>query len=475
MTTQRQLYDQAGGDSSQVSTITIGTVIDTNDPQQMGRVRVVCPQWGDSWQANVESIPWAIYMSPFGGHTQVGARGPGVQESEGSIAYGAWWIPTTGAQVVVMCVDGNPMTRMYIGSIFEQFTPHTLPHGRFMYDDHPELEKSGDDPKPYGPYTSSEKFIQPLADNMKQAFGHQGDPNHEYRTRAADYTAARVDVSQLSQTYSKVQDDKDIEADDWISTQGYQQSRLDPNGPTTLTDKNMDSMVYSLTSPGFHSISMDDRQENCRIRIRTTSGAQFLIDDTNERIYMSTAKGNNWVEMDQDGNIDVFATNKLNIHAVKDINFTSDETIRLYAKKGVHIRSEDETRIESLKDIHVKTPQSFRVHTEASIYLQADVNFDVKSGSVLHLTSGSTMNFNAGGNILQTGTAIHLNGPTAEQASSANEQLAFWTSRVPAHEPWARVMTKNDFTHDPELEYTDKQVNKIERGRQIDRGMFWRR
>lgn len=491
---QRDLYERGAAPQQHQMTITIGTVIDTNDPQQMGRIRVSCPQWGDSLGSNVEDVPWAIFMTPFGGQVQVGTRGPGDQESTGGVAYGAWWIPKIGSHAVVVCVDGDPMNRMFIGCIFDQFTPHTMPHGRFMYDDHPKLEKAGGDPFPMGPYTSSEQFIQPLASNIKQAFGNKSEPNFEYRNRGGDYTVTRLSVDYLDHTYSHVEDDLDVSHDDWISTQGYQKSRVDEGGKSSYTDKNYDNFVYSLTSPGFHSFSMDDRQENNRIRIRTTSGAQFLLDDTNERIYMATAKGNNWVEMDQDGNIDVHTSNKLNIHASKDVNITADETIRMYAKKGIHMRSEDEIRVEALKDIHVKTPKNVRVHAETSIFIESGSNLHIKSGSslylqaasVLHgksgstmnLDSGSTMNIKASANIIQTGAAIHLNGPAASSATAAtaaNVELAFWTSRVPAHEPWARVMTKHDKTHEPEFEYESKSVNKSERGRSIDRGRFWRR
>lgn len=436
--------------------ITLGMVVDTNDPQQMGRVRVLCAQWGDTWNSKAEDLPWAVYMSPFGGQQQVGTRGPGVQESEGGIAYGMWAIPKVGSQVAVVCIDGNPMTRMYFGCVFDQFTPHTMPHGRFMYDDHPELERGGSDPAPYGPYTSAEKFIQPLATNLKQAFGNVGEPNHEFRTRAADYTVTRLDISQLNQTYSKVQDDKDVAHDNWTSTQGYQVSRTDPNAPSSFTDRNYDSMVCSFTSPGFHALSMDDRQENCRIRLRTTSGHQIIMDDTNERIYIATAKGNNWIELDQDGNIDIFTANKLNVHAAKEINMTSDETIRLYGKKGVHIKSDDDLRIEAANDIHVKTGNVLRL----------------KSTGDMNLDTGAQMNLLASGNIIGNGSQIHFNGPAA---SPAGEQSALWTNRVPDHEPWARVMTKDDSSHQPEFDYTSAEVGKSERGRQIERGMYWRR
>lgn len=543
-TIQRHIFEQGSTGSSMFYNITTGTVVDTNDPQQMGRCRVYCPALGDSPETQYVDLPWAIYVSPFAGNTFVTTRGPGVQQSEGSLAYGFWAIPKVGSQVLVFCIDGNPNTRAYFGAIYPQFTPHTMPHGRWMYDDHPSLEKTGADTRPFGPYTSTEKFIEPLANNMRQAFGNKNEPNYEWRTRAADYTVSGLDVSVLDRTYSKVADDKNVEHDGWKSTQGYQISRIEPNLSSQSTDKNYDSQTYAWTTPGFHAISMDDRQENCRIRFRTTSGHQILLDDTNERIYISTAQGNNWIEIDQAGNIDIFTTNKVNVRAQKDINFTSDETIRMHAKKGIHMYTDDEFRIHTKKDVHIRAEKNFRQHVTENTYIQTDQsthvktnqtmfvetgqdvhikanqhviaqaiqNVNIKSGQQINLQSEFTMNILSGAQMKLTsqdtmslyvpsqgtlrlttdpGTtdpnrSIHLNSSSyaAEPAGSAatatpaappNEQPAFWTNRVPDHEPWARTMTKNDFTHEPEFPYDSKEVGRVERGIRFIRGLFWRR
>jgi len=511
-TRMRELFDRTGTAPETIPFVTIGLVADTNDPQQMGRLRVICPQWGDSMHSNVEDLPWAIYMTPFGGQQQVGTRGPGIQTSEGSVAYGLWAIPKVGSQVVLMCVDGNPMARIWIGCVYDQFTPHTMPHGRFMYDDHPELEKSGATPAPYGPYTSSEKYIQPLADNLKQQFGNTGEPNYEFRSRGADYSVSGVNVDQLNQTYSRAADDSGVTHDNWTSTQGYQASRTDPFASSSLTDKNYDSLTVALTSPGFHAISLDDRQENCRVRFRTTSGHQILMDDTNERIYIATAQGNNWIELDQNGNVDVYSANTVNVHSAKDMNFTSDQSIRMFAKDGIHMHSGNEIRINAANDIHVKSGANLRLHSAASTYLQSDAEINYKAGSVVSITAGSTLNLKSGantnvdaggtlnlkaggtvaaqagstfgitgGDVKVTGGRIDLNGPSAPSAGSAadandaNEKPAFFTSRVPDHEPWARTMTKSDDSHAPEFGYNDSNVNRVERGQPIVRGQFWRR
>lgn len=492
-TRQKQQFDRGANPTISNENVTRGVVVDTNDPQQNGRLRIVCIKWGDTFSTPVEDIPWASYVSPFGGQTSNGTKGPGLNETNGGLSYGIWAIPKVGATAVVMCLDGDPAIRIWLGCMYDMGTPHTMPHGRFAYDDHPGIEDTSPI-HPHGPLSSTETPISPLSENLKRAFGNKSDPNYEWRSRAADYSVASVAVENLSYTFSNVADDKNVAYDNWHSTQGYGINRVDPHAASSFTDRNYDSTVYAFTSPGFHSMSMDDRQENCRMRFRTTSGHQILLDDTNERIYVATAKGNNWIEMDQDGNIDAYTSRNLSAHAEGDINLTSDQTIRMYAADSIHMFAGNEIRMESQHDTHIRSGQNIRTHAAQSIFIQSDQSFNIsagqslymsavadanlRSGSSLKLTGGSSTNIASAGNINNTANTINLNGAPAEiaqNATSPNDQKAFWTNRVPLHEPYARTMTKDDFSHTPEFEYTDPNVNKTERGRAVIRGTYWRR
>lgn len=492
-TRQKQQFNRGANPTISNEAVTRGIVVDTNDPQQNGRLRIVCSKWGDTFDTPVEDIPWSSYVTPYGGQTSTGAKGPGLDETSGGIAYGMWGIPKVGATAIVMCLDGDPSVRIWIGCMFDTAIAHTLPHGRYMYDDHPGVDDVGP-MHPNGPLNSAETVINPLSTNMRQAFGNQSDPNYEWRSRAADYSATAIDVNTLAYSFSSVADDKNIAYDNWHSTQGYGINRVDPTAVSSFTDKNYDSTVYSFTSPGFHSMSMDDRQENCRMRFRTTSGHQILLDDTNERIYISTTKGNNWIEMDSAGNIDAYTSRNLSAHAEGDVNLTSDQTIRLYAADSIHMFAGNEIRMESQADMHIRSAQNIRTHAAQSIYLQSDqtlnlsagtslymssiADANLRSGSSLKLTGGASTNIASGGDINNTANNINLNSAPAEiaqTATAASDLQAFWTNRVPLHEPFARTMTADDFSHTPEFSYTDPNVNREERGTAIIRGTYWRR
>jgi uncharacterized protein (DUF2345 family) len=144
--------------------------------------------------------------------------------------------------------------------------------------------------------------------------------------------------------------------------------------PKPLEPDKADSQMVALTTPGRHAILLSDVMENCRMRFKTTAGSQILIDDTNERIYVSSARGRNWVELDEGtGQINVYAASKVNIHAENDINLRSEANINISAKKRINIESDERginmqaklglnftsseanVKISASRDLHLKT------------------------------------------------------------------------------------------------------------------------
>lgn len=477
--------------------ITVGTVVDNNDPQQMGRVRALCPALGDLPTCLIRDVPWATYASPLAGIDNTNNRGrEGDDRSTGYVGYGMWNIPKVGSQVLVMCIDGDPTFRVFVGCIYDQHHTNTIPHGRYFGT----VE---------GPFTASEQPIQPLYDNQHEAFK---DPeSYEFRSRAADFIASGMQPEFLNTRYNKTTqkpDDKDVtvtgsDGKSFDVTQGYAASQLDPNGRHSITGKIYDSTVYSWTTPGFHGISMDDRQENCRMRFRTTGGHQIILDDTNERIYISTAKGKTWIEIDEQGGIDIFSEQDFSVRSDGDINFTTKKAFRVSAETGIHLATTNgSTRIHSYEDIDIKAEKQIRfesvedmkIQSHADLHMKIESNGFFTSGSVLNIltgsdlrtTSGGSTHITASGQIVANGDQIHLNGPAGTSATNANPadaKEAFWTSRVPNHEPWARVYMDLsadqdlDNMHSPEYDYDDPNVGtgSAVRNIQFERNKNWRR
>lgn len=372
--------------------ITLGVVVDSDDPLQMGRLRIFCPSLNDD-PKSVQYVPWAIYASPFSGSVNNdkytrGVGGDQTAETKGALHYGFWAIPELGAHVLVGCVDGDFRRRFWMACVPQHQETNTLHHGRWKWDDG----------KIEGPLSSSDQPMQPLYDNLSEAFQNKKD-SPEWKTRAADYQASaiREDAGQIPNPKKRTYTDQtnksmvDSEDDEWIKdaigAHGYDWSGYKNYGAFLAP------RTYGMSSPGMHAIVMDDRPFNNRIRMRTTTGHQIILDDTNERIYISTNKGKSWLEMDSNGRIDVFSDGGISFGTTGDMNFTAQGTIRLHASESIHMYAghnlgEDgttgdellehppvkgEIRIQAATDYHA-IAQNIRYMAEENIYNEAKIN-----------------------------------------------------------------------------------------------------
>lgn len=353
------------------SFITTGIVVDTDDPLQAGRLRVFCPTLNDD-PKKLHHLPWAVYMSPTGGsinNSQFSrGEGKGPEKTEGAVAYGFWSIPEQGAKVLVTCIDGDERRRVWMGCLHEHQETHTLFHGRYKWDG---------DGEPDGPLSSTDSPIEPAYTNAGKAFN--GDRNsREWKTRNAEYQVSAIPKdgdppnsskpTYLDETFEQISQQ---ETDEWVETivgaHGY-----DWSGNKAL-GSHMASRVYGFSTPGFHAWSMDDRPFNSRIRFRTATGHHILLDDTNERIYVATNEGNNWIEMDSSGNIDIYAKRRISVHSEKDINFSTDETFRVKAKKGIYMYSGD-TRDQEELEAEKPEDGEIRFHSTGDTHFMVEKN-----------------------------------------------------------------------------------------------------
>lgn len=506
--------------------VTIGRVMDTNDPMQMGRVRIFIPGL-DAPTALVGDLPFAMYCSPLGGHQQVQSRGPSNNTyTSGPVAYGMFNIPKVGTDVVVACLNGDPTYRVWFGAVYGAMLAGTVPHGRYTFNN-PNAPIPG---ALDGPLSANEQPIQPLYKNYTTAYtrttavasndggvGLNPRKNFEWRVRGADYQAAALGNIQKNlptQIVANLTDDRNVvytEEDgnkfaNGDYTQGYALSQVEPNGtyPTSLVDggQNLDPQTYCWTTPGFSAISLDDRQQNCRIRLRTGSGHQILLDDTNERIYISTVEGNNWIEMDQDGSVDIYAARRVSIHAEMDVNVTAGGTFRVYASDGIHMTSGGEIRltanadlslnttsgniqVASAKDINIQSTGDTNINSSSNLNFQSALDTNINTLGIAAWTGTTTLNLSAAVAVIIEGAIVDINGATpsiAAPAGTATSNEAYFTNRVPEHEPWGRIMMAQDSTDNDsnnnfqlELDYDSPQVGRYELGETIPRNQRWHR
>jgi Type VI secretion system/phage-baseplate injector OB domain len=348
-----------------------GVVVDTADPQELGRMKVWCPAIdGDS--PNIEMLPWVMYITPFAGQAHGYPAGNG-GKSIGPVSYGFWAVPKCGATVLIGFLYNDYNQRIYMGSFFQDFGNRSLPNGRNI--------------EGQAPQSDSYDVIEPTSSNLKTQFG--GDlANSIAQTRGV-----------YERQVAQAKDDKD-------EHEGYQ-VRVVPAGEKEAGD--LDPQTYCITTPGRHAIIMHDNPKTARVRIKTAEGHQIILDDANERIYISTSRGNTWIELDVDGHVHIHGGASVSIGAGKDINLSADGNINIAAGGNLNLAAAGYARMSACDDI--------------SFSGDAKMNF----------TTGGLMNLKAGPAIMGSAAAIHLNGEAAEEAECADQP-----SIIPNHEPWTR-------------------------------------
>jgi hypothetical protein len=346
-----------------------GVVVDTNDPQQMGRVKIWVPALdGDMY--NIADLPWATYVSPMAGQTRDYPAGPNGAVTSGLVSYGFWAVPKAGALVVVGLLYNDPNRRVYMGSFFRDHGNRSLPQGRNRSD----IDKI--------PLSDTFEPVEPQSTNLSAQFQGKFDAS-EAKTRGVYERAVAQDKT-----------DKD-------GSEGYQKDVVD--------SAELDPQTYVLTTPGRHALIFQDNPETGRVRVKTAAGHQIILDDANERIYVSTARGASWFEMDQDGRIHVYGADSISFTTGGDFNVSAVGSFNVNAGKEVNIQAGGAAKIAACGAMHV-------------------------SGAGVNLESTSGFNILAAADLIQTGSSIHLNGPTA-----ASTDCPTTPPIVPAHEPWTRA------------------------------------
>jgi phage gp45-like len=435
-----QLYKEFQSDSEyfhdNIPFIMEGLVVNTADPDQDGRLQVWVPSL-DGEDYDINQLPWCSYASPFIGFTVDYPAGENSIQNLSHAAYGMWMIPKMGATVVLFCLNGNPSSRYYFACTGRLHRNRSLPAGRNVdgLGNQGPWGDAGDGSGKLNP-------IQPAYDNLRTQFNNNVTAS-EAITRGA-----------YERQVAQAQDNKD-------GNEGYAPN---PNDASYL-----DPQTYCITTPGRHAIIMQDDPTYSRLRFKTAEGHQIIFDDANERIYISTSKGQSWIEMDQDGHVNIFGGQSLSMRAGGDINMYADNNINMEAGNGVNIKADGEdirlssggsVQVQATKEVNIGACQDININGEADVYVTSGGVLDLSSGSdlslfgtnnieilgtnALNLTGQQIVNV-LGVSVVISGVNLSLNESPAASATQADTascpEVANSPSIVPNFEPWVRPVS----------------------------------
>lgn len=380
---------QGGDKGSNVPVgVYVATVSKIADSLYTGRITVYIKEFSSDTDHGEKTVR---LMTPYGGTTDpllvsddVKAYGFQGQSDYGTVkTYGMWpQPPVPGTEVVVAFTAGQP-DGILMGSLISR-------ERNFMMAGNASCQA----------YLNGGIKIAPAGEKNPY------DTNDDI-TRPADPVAYRkLEEQGLHEDY----------------TRGHSASSARRESP---------SKVFGITTRYGHTFTMDDGDlegQSKSIRIRSREGAQILIDDTNKFIFVTNHDGTSWVEIDEDGNIDVYAKGKISMHTEEDFNIHAKGNINMQADKNINMKA--------------MGPTGIRVETTVG-------DIDITSGAHMKLTAAQTTNILSSHHI-ETANRIDMNGPQAARAikpeiNSLPPNKNITTSvanRVPEHHPWEGVTKK---------------------------------
>lgn len=397
-----------------------GQVVATDDPDQMGRVKVWV-QALDGEFFEIDQLPWAEYASVLGGFTVEMPGGEDNIHNYSHMAYGLWAIPKMGATVYIFCLGGDPTRRVYFASSWRLHRNRSLPAGR-------NVDGFGK-PGPWGDAGDGKGTLVPV----EPAFSNLRD---QFQDRVTESEAMTRGAYERMVAQPKF--DKD-------GTEGYSKTPL--AGETYL-----DSQTYCFVTPGRHAFIFQDDPARSRMRFKTAEGHQMIFDDANERIYISTNKGKSWAEMDTDGHVHFFGADDYSVRSGGDINFTADGSINMEAGKSINMKARGgDVRMAASKDVHLQAAgaaflaacSNMNISSEAAIRISSDADTDITAGGDFTSNAERGVDFRAGEKLRFDAKRVDLAGAgsrTAQKAECPSQPDG--PTVVPGHEPWRRPATK---------------------------------
>ena len=443
----------------------VGTVVNNIDNTRQGRLQVSIQEFSginkDGSQNLQDKSQWRTvsYCPPFYGATPLTSgtsTGTGTYPGNRN-TYGMWFTPPDlGVQVLCFFVNGDPNQGYYVGCIPAPGQNHMVPAigASTNY-----VVAEGN--KNQETYFANSKLLpvaeinvknDAIADNPK--FFDQKKPVHSFAAAVLFQQGLQDDPVRGSIGSSSQRESPS--SCYGISTPGraiYQGGANEQNIKAKLNDSaTQTASIAVIGRRTGHTFVMDDGNlegADNLIRIRTGKGHQITMSDDGNCFYICHANGQTWVELGQEGTLDVFSTNSINLRTEGVLNLHADKDINMFAGEKINIKSKKELTIQSEDELSIACKQAMTLFSESKLGLRSNTQFAVKSKTTT-IDGGTTLSLKATAIALNGGPTVGVDAPKGltkyVMPDTSFDNSTGWTvaadglesivTRAPTHEPW---------------------------------------
>lgn len=452
-------------------------VVNNFDTRYMGGLVVELLKYGTAGGSPERSgqLLNVRYLSPFYGVTPNAAltANDGYQNTQKS--YGMWMVPPdVGTKVLVIFAEGNANFGYWIGCIPADYMNFMVPDGRASTEN-----TTADTPGPLrgrklpvGEYNKAIEsgskvdptlFDKPYNKDFSESLEIQGLLNDE--ARGTTTTSARREIPSMVFGISTPgpKDRRDGAPTVEIGTAG-RKVRVPSNrlgGSAFVMDDGDERFVRTTHAedgpPVYKNKGINepggDRTipQNELLRLRTRTGHQILMHNSEDLIYIGNARGTTWIEMTSDGKIDIHAQDSVSIMTENDLNITAERDINMEAGRNVNIKAAGRNTKGESGRVQIESKNNFNLHVGADSkitvlnnhhvavkknqHIETSGNLHIRTEQDNRLTSNSNTFINSTKEHRETATYIHMNGPIAPTASLAELAEPLTTNQLPRIKP----------------------------------------
>lgn len=327
----------------------IGIVKGNTDPTRMGRLRVLIPSLAGTTDITWSQLITCEYLSPFYGAKSIShnvASSTSYNASQHS--YGFWAIPPDlDTKVLVIFAEGKIENAYWIGCIQDPFTNHMVPgiaSSTNTFDkttgldvNNPnEMKNAGvDKVATYGSTNvPAGELNRAAVGALKGTYESLAKPIHPFAEVLLKQGLSTDDIRGNTSSSARRESPSQVFG---ISTPGRKNKGTTPKEVGVKLSSAKD---FVDRMPG-HTFTMDDGDEtglNQLTRLRTASGHQLLMHDTDGIVYIANGSGNAWIEMNREGRIDVYSgVGGINLRTEGDFNLHSDANVNIHAGNSIRM------------------------------------------------------------------------------------------------------------------------------------------
>ncbi len=501
----------------------LAKIVSHLDPTYMGILEVQLLHEVGNDEARTGQLHQVKYLSPFAGQTNVDFVGEDPDDYNNTQkSYGFWFVPPdVGTLVMVIFVDGDAKQGYWIGCVRDNAMNFAVPgHAATEFNLDEETNSRHGDAKrlPAAEYnkiaqatTADPTAILKPSSPLKTALDTQGLLEDD--TRGITTSSARREIPSSVFGISTpgpvdkrpgAKKAKVGKAEHKIAAAFV--SRL--GGTSFVMDDGDDKFLRRTTAsegpPDYAAVEQDeidglpDAPHNELFRIRTRTGHQILLHNSEDLIYISNSRGTSWIELSSDGKIDIYAEDSISVHTKQDFNFYADRDFNIEVGRNFNLKVKErhQTEVGTDKICIVNGKVTIQVDgtkdetVTGAVAQSFAATLDVTTGGAVNVTTGADLNLNVGGasvvsssgdftikaaNTAIDGGNINFNSGIAEDAGPATpatppEPLSTFENpdeadgtlpesimlRIPTHEPWPHHENLDPLNFKPEL--TDREA-----------------